>query len=118
MHEVRRSSSAVAAVSDRRSELISAFGERRHKIHVNHKSHPASKFPPIRDTESVHHFPIADPTRRAATIFRPTNFRKANTGRVARLFFRTFRHYERAPVYLHPARQTQRLPAESGAALL
>ena len=84
---------------------------------ISHKRRRFSKRRHVRARELIRRFAIADPTRRATTIFRPTSFRKANTDRVHRLSFQTFPRCERAPVYLHPARQTQRLPAEIGAAL-
>ena len=56
-------------------------------VHASHTRRRFSKRRHVRARELIHHFPIADPTRRAPTIFRPTNFRKANTGRVASMIF-------------------------------
>src|SRR5262245_48540429 len=82
---------------------------------LSHTHRRFSRYHRFHALEPLHRFAIANPTRRVATIFRPTNFRKANRGRVAQLFFRTLRHCARAPVYLHPARRMQVLPAENGA---
>src|SRR5439155_27298762 len=112
--------------------INATLAERRYKETFSHKSHQFSKRLPLprrrsepdwrfakadlRAHESDRHFPTACRTRRAPTIFRPTNFRKAKTARLDRPPGREFSRLR--GVYVQKQRLTQPPTAEIGEAQL